>query len=182
MCAIRTSSRSQGIALTAILSAVYVAYALLSSYTVGAITHGMENFIIRSLLFVILIAFTTGLGYSTLMGGISGLVLEFTIPTPVRFHLLPSLFAYGLVFDLITNFPISLLMDPSTLRVLIATILASTAMSSVALTVFTLVGFFPPALISIIWALEITTDVILGIIGTIIGLALTRQLKHLKPQ
>ncbi len=173
--------RSQGIALTALLSAVYVAYALLSSYLFGSITHGMENFIVRSLVFVILGGLTTGFGYSTIMGGISGLVLEFTIPTPVRFYLFPSLLAYGFIFDIIINFQRTPNTVPSPTRMLLGTIFASFVMSVTALSVFTLVGFFPPQLIPLIWILEITTDVILGILGAIIGLALLRQLIHLRP-
>jgi hypothetical protein len=181
MSMVQMKSRSQGIALSAILAAVYVAFALIAGYLIGNITHGVENFIVRSLLFVILAGLTVGFGYSTIMGGISGLLLEFTIPTPIPFYLLPSLFAYGLVFDLATNLNRAPNTNLSTLRVLLATILASAAMSVVALTVFTLAGFFPPPLLPIIWGLEITTDVVLGVIGAVIGLALVRQLRHLKP-
>ncbi len=174
-------ARSQGIALTALLSAAYVAYALVSSYVFGTITHGADNFIVRSLGFVILAALTTGFGYCTMMGGISGLVLEFTVPTPVRFYLLPSLLAYGFIFDLLINVRRQAQVTLNSVHVLLGTLLASATMSVVALTIFTLVGFFPAPLLTLIWAVEIAADVILGIIGAIIGLALTRQLIHLRP-
>ncbi|MFX0078528.1 MAG: hypothetical protein ACFE8O_04755 [Candidatus Hermodarchaeota archaeon] len=173
---------TQGIALTAILAAVYVAYALLSSYLVGSITHGIDNFIIRSLLFVILVGLTTGFGYSTMMGGISGLVLEFTVPSPVRFYLFPSLLAYGLILDIVMNSIKSQDTSSFVVRVMVGTFFASMTMSVVALTVFTLVGFFPPQLIPIIWTFGVIRDVVLGILGAIIGLLLIRQLKHLRPQ
>jgi hypothetical protein len=173
--------QSQGITLAAILSAVYVSFALLSSYVWGTVTHGAENFIVRSLVFVILTAFITGFGYSTMMGGISGLVLEFTVPTPVRFYLLPSLIAYGFVFDLVSNLGREETTPLGTVRILVGTIFASFAMSAVALSVFTIVGFFPTNLLPLIWSLEIATDISLGIIGALIGLALIRQLKQLRP-
>ncbi|MHA2405234.1 MAG: hypothetical protein ACXADB_08340 [Candidatus Hermodarchaeia archaeon] len=173
-------AHSRGIALTSLLSAVYVALALLSSYILGFITHGMDTFIFRSLLFVILVGLTSGFGYSTMMGGISGLVLEFTIPTPVRFYLFPSLLAYGFVFDVIINFQKPLNGYPSTAWTLLGTAFASMAMSAVALVVFSLVGFFPPQLLLVIWTLGIARDVFLGIIGAVIGVVLMRQLTYLK--
>ena len=175
-------SHTQGIALTAILAAVYVAYALLSSYLVGSITHGIDNFVIRSLLFVVLVGLTAGFGYSTMMGGIAGLVLEFTVPSPVRFYLLPSLLAYGLILDIVMNTNRSPDASSFTIRAIAGTFFASMIMSVVALAVFTLVGFFPPQLIPIIWTFGIIRDVVLGIIGAAIGLVLVRQLKHLRPQ
>jgi hypothetical protein len=178
----RMNSNTQGIALTAILAAVYVAYALLSSYLVGSITHGIDNFIIRSLLFVVLVGLTTGFGYSTMMGGISGLVLEFTVPSPVRFYLLPSLLTYGLILDIIMNIIKSQDTSSFAIRVMVGTFFASMTMSVVALTVFTLVGFFPLQLIPIIWTFGVIRDVVLGILGAVIGLLLVRQLKHLRPQ
>ncbi len=176
------SSRSQGLALTALLSAVYVTFALLSSYVFGSITHGMDNFIVRSLGFVILAGLTTAFGYSTMMGAISGIVLEFTVPTPVRFYLFPSLLAYGFVFDVIINLQKPPIENPGVIRILLGTVLASIAMSAVALGVFTLVGFFPPQVIPIIWPLGIFRDVILGIIGAVVGFLLLRELIQLKPR
>ncbi len=179
---LKTKSNTQCITLTAILAAAYVAYALLSSYLVGSITHGIDNFIIRSLLFVVLVGLTTGFGYSTMMGGISGLVLEFTVPSPVRFYLLPSLLAYGLIFDIVMNMVKSQSATSFTIRVIVGTFFASMTMSVVALAVFTIVGFFPPQIIPIIWTFGVIRDVVLGILGAIIGLLLVRQLKHLRPQ
>jgi hypothetical protein len=179
---LNTKSNTQGIALTAIFAAVYVAYALLSSYLVGGITHGIDNFIIRSLLFVVLAGLTTGFGYSTMMGGISGLVLEITVPTPIRFYLLPSLLAYGVIFDLVMHIAKSPESNSFTIRIIVGTFFASMTMSIVALAVFTLVGFFPPQIIPIIWTFGIIRDVVLGILGAVIGLLLVRQLKHLSPQ
>lgn len=178
---LRRGIGSRGLALTALLAAVYVAYALVSSYLIGYLTHGMDNFIVRSLLFVILAGLTTGFGYSTMMGGISGAVLEFTIPTPVRFYLFPSLLAYGFIFDVIINVQRSANGTPRHTRLILGTILASIAMSGVALGVFTFIGFFPPQLIPFIWGLGIGRDVVLGIIGTVIGLAILQQVMHLKP-
>ncbi len=173
-------TRSRGIALTALLSAVYVAYALLGSFIFGSITHGADNFVVRSLVFVILVGLNSGFGFSTIMGGISGLVLEISIPTPVRFYLFPSLLAYGFVLDIVINIKKAPNADLGTIRMLLGTILASLAMSITALTVFTLVGFFPPALIPLIWTFEIVIDIVLGIIGATIGLVLLRQLVYLK--
>lgn len=175
-------SHTQGIALTATLAAAYVAYALLSSYLVGSITHGIDNFVIRSLLFVVLVGLTMGFGYSTMMGGITGLVLEFTVPSPVRFYLLPSLLAYGLILDIAMNTLKSTGTSSFSVRVVMGTFFASMIMSVVALAVFTLVGFFPPQIIPFIWTVGIIRDIALGIIGAVIGLMLVRQLKHLRPQ
>lgn len=174
-------SRSWGLALTALLSAVYAAYALLSSYVLGSITHGIDNFILRSLVFVILGGLTVGFGYSTMMGGITGILLEFTVPTPIPLYLFPSLLAYGLIFDIVLNLYRNSETNPSMVRMMLGTVLASFSMSVVALTVFTLVGFFPPESIPVIWTLEITIDVALGVIGAFFGLVLLRQLKHIKP-
>ncbi len=179
---LKKKPNTQGIALTAILAAVYVTYALLSSYLVGNITHGIDNFIIRSLLFVVLVGLTKGFGYSTMMGGISGLVLEFTVPSPVRFYLLPSLLAYGVIFDIAMNIVKSPESASFTIRVIMGTFFASMVMSVVALSVFTLVGFFPQQIIPIIWTFGVIRDVVLGILGAVFGLLLIRQLKHLKPQ
>ncbi|MDO8125096.1 MAG: hypothetical protein Q6364_12045 [Candidatus Hermodarchaeota archaeon] len=179
---LKTKSNTQSIALTAILAAVYVAYAFLSSYLVGSITHGIDNFIIRSLLFVVLAGLTTGFGYSTMMGGISGLILEFTVPSPVRFYLLPSLLAYGLIFDIAMNIVKSPESGSFTIRAIMGTFFASMTMSVVALAVFTLVGFFPQQIILIIWTFGVIRDVVLGILGAVIGLLMVRQLKHLRPQ
>lgn len=173
-------TRSWGMALTALLSAVYVSYALVSSYLVGAVTHGVDNFIVRSLVFVVLGSMMRRFGFCTIMGGVTGLLLEFTVPTPVRFYLVLSLLAYGLVFDVVVNFHRESERGLPTIRLLLGTVLASVAMSSTALAVFTLVGFFPPPLLPLIWGLEIAVDVTMGVIGAVIGIALIRRIQHLK--
>jgi hypothetical protein len=173
-------SRSWGIALTAVLSAVYVAYAVLSSYLIGYVTHGVDNFIVRSLVFVVLVAMTVRFGYCTIMGGVTGVVLEFAIPTPVPFYLVLSLLAYGLVIDGFVNFRRDISIPPSFFRLLLGTVFASLAMSSTALAVFTLVGFFPVQTLPFIWGVEIAVDVTLGVIGGVIGVALVQRVTHLK--
>ena len=174
-------SRSWSIALTALLSAVYVAYALVSSYVIGYVTHGVDNFIVRSLVFVVLGVMIGRFGYCTMMGGVTGLLLEFTVPTPFRFHLVLSLLAYGVVFDVVVTFHRDPERGLAVVRLLLGTVLASVAMSSTALAVFTLVGFFPQPLLPIIWGLEVAVDVIMGIIGAVIGIVLIRRIQHLKP-
>ena len=181
MSASMVQSRSLSIALTAVLSAVYVSYALVSSYLIGNVAHGVDNFIVRSLVFVVLGVVTRRFGYCIMMGGVTGLLLELTVPAPIRFYIVLSLLAYGVVFDVVLTFHRDPERGPNALRLLLGTVLASVAMSSTALAVFTLVGFFPPLLLPIIWGLEIAVDVTMGIIGAVIGIVLIRRIQHLKP-
>jgi hypothetical protein len=148
---------------------------------IGYVTHGVDNFIVRSLVFVVLAVMAGRFGYCTMMGGVTGLVLEFTVPAPVRFYLVLSLLAYGVVFDVVVTFHRDAERKPAVVRLLLGTVMASFAMSSTALAVFTLVGFFPQPLLPFIWGLEVAIDVTLGIIGAIFGIILSRRIQHLKP-
>jgi uncharacterized membrane protein YeaQ/YmgE (transglycosylase-associated protein family) len=169
---------SKGLTLTAILAALYTTLAVVSSWVWGVFTHGMDALVLRSLFVVVLVSYTRRLGTGVLFGFTAGALLELTTPTPVLFYLLLSLTTYGLVNDAILNY---FRQDaPLTLNlVLLTTIVASVGMAVVALAVFTLVGFFPPAVIPVIWMTGILRDVILGVVGAGMGWYLVRSLpKH----
>jgi len=63
------------IANSAVFSAVYLAYAYLSSMLLGQILHGIDIHFLRALLLVILAARLRGAGGPTTMGFISGILL-----------------------------------------------------------------------------------------------------------
>jgi hypothetical protein len=178
----KPSSRIDSIelAITAMLAAVYVSYTILSSYVVGAFTRGMDTFIVQSLLFVVLVAFTNRRGLPTLKGFICGLVIELLVPAHVRFYLLPSVFAYGLVFDLLMNYPKRETGEVARRRVIVATAFASAVMSSVVFVIFGLVGVFPPAVLPVVWLFRAPLHIVLGIVGAIIGYPLAMGLTRLK--
>lgn len=167
---------SQDLALIASLSAAYTGYSLISSYAVGQLTHGVDTFPVRSLLFVVLTALTVKAGSASLMGFLSGITLELVTPAPIRFYILFGVLAYGLVYDAYMNlrgFRHHVLKTDS---VLIATTLSSLAMSVVALSIFTLAGFFPVGILPLIWTLGILRDIAMGIIGSVIGIKITRRI------
>ena len=171
---------SRDLALTASLSAVYVSYTLISSYAVGYFTHGVDAFFVRSLLFVVLAALTTKTGRASLMGFISGIALELTVPAPIHFYIFPSVLSYGLTYDAHMSsrgFTHHVLKLKS---VLIATALSSLVMSIVALSIFTTLGFFPKESIPYIWTFGILRDIALGVIGGFIGVKVTARI--LKPR
>ena len=176
---VHLSSKTREVVLVAMLSAIYVAYALVSGFAFGYITHGVDNFLVRSLLFVILIAMSNRLGLPSMMGATSGLVLEFFTPSPIHFYILPSVAAYGISFDLFVNIRRKGY-EFNRRRIILATALSSAIMSIVALAVFTIVGFFPPAILPIIWTFGILRDVVIGLVGGLIGLTIVQNMPHLR--
>lgn len=160
---------SKDLALSSLLSAIYVGYALLSSYTVGFLTHGADTHLLRSIVFVDLAALTKKTGCTSVMGFVAGLVLEFTVPVPVHLVIFPSLLAYGVTYDCFMS-AMGFKQHALKLRsVTIATLFSSSAMAIVALTVFTLAGFFPTQILPTIWASGMFRDVLMGIIGGVLG-------------
>jgi hypothetical protein len=161
--------------LTALFSAAYVAYSEISSLTIGGVTHGVDTFVIRSVVFVVLAASTMKFGPSTLMGAISGAIFTFIVPTPVPIYLFPALLLYGLTYDLymrLTGFSTS---ATKTKHVAIATILSSAMMSLTALTILTWTGFLPVNGFIFIWTFGVLRDVAVGLVGGLLGLEIWRH-------
>lgn len=164
--------------LTALFSTIYVVYGYASSVTVGAVTHGIDTFFIRSALFVLLTAITGTFGYSTLMGAISGAIFTFVIPTPFSFYLLPSVFFYGLTYDLYMRLLGFSTKVSATKHVVIGTMLSSAAMSLAALSILTLVGFLPLQALAFIWAFGMLRDILVGLAGSLLGLKIVKYMMH----
>jgi len=167
---------SRDLTLTALLSAAYVSYSLVSSYTVGQFTHGVDTFVVRSLLFVVLTALTMKAGSSSLMGFISGTTLELTVPTPIHFYVFFGVLSYGLAYDTYMSSRGFIHHVLNVKSVLVATTLSSAIMSIVALSIFTIVGFFPAESIPYVWTFGVLRDVALGVIGGLIGVRVTTRI------
>ncbi|UCE96856.1 MAG: hypothetical protein JSV51_04525 [Candidatus Bathyarchaeota archaeon] len=113
------------------------------------------------------------------MGIISGAIIEFTTPTPVHFYIFPSVVAYGITYDaFMSKRPLRLY--PKTSAVLIATALSSAAMAGVALSVLTYSGFFLPEILPMIWFFGVLRDVLLGLVGALIGIKISRTILHIR--
>ncbi len=167
---------SKDLALIASLSAVYTGYSLVSSYAVGQFTHGVDTLLVRSLLFVVLPALTLKAGSASLMGLVSGITIELVIPAPIRFYIFFGALAYGLVYDAYMKLRGFRRHVMKTDSVLMATTLSSLAMSVAALSIFTIVGFFPVGILPLIWTFGILRDIAMGIIGGVIGIKVTRRI------
>jgi len=166
--------------LTALFSTIYVVYGYASSVTVGAVTHGVDTFFIRSALFVLLVTTIQKFGYSTLMGAISGAVFTFVIPTPFSFYLFPAVFLYGLTYDLYMRLLGFSTCVSVTRHVVIGTILSSAAMSMAALSILTLVGFLPVEALAFIWFFGVLRDIVIGLVGSLLGLKIVKYTTHSK--
>ncbi len=172
---------SKDIVVVALLSATYVAYGLLSSYTVGIVTHGTDTHFVRSATVVVLAAYIRKFTGPTLMGVVSGLLFGFLIPAAGNpaglLYLPPSVFAYAFLYDVYmrqAGYPGS----PTRGRhVIIGTIIGSIAMSVIALTVLTLVQVFTPEVILFAWVGELIGGIALGIGGSLLGIRIVRQLR-----
>ncbi len=160
---------SRDLAITAILAAVYTVISLITSYAIGFLSHGMETLLLRSVFYVILLRVTHRFGTGIIFGGVAGLLLELFVPSPVLFTIFPSLLVYGLLFDggIRTH-----RQRASSRRIYGVTAVASSGMAITAMGVFTVVGFFPVAILPIIWTVGILRDITLGIIGVWLGLQL----------
>ncbi len=169
---------SRDIALIASMSALYAAYSFLSSNTIGNFIHGVDTFFIRSLLFVVLSFSTAKTGVASLMGLVSGMIIEFTTPSPIHFYIFPSVLTYGVVYDIFL-WKFRALPHPRTSTVLMATVLSSVAMATAALSVFTYVSFFSPEILPIIWVFGILRDVVMGLIGACVGVKISRAVYHI---
>jgi hypothetical protein len=164
--------------LTMSLSTIYVVYGYASSVTVGPVTHGVDTFFIRSVLFALVAAITLKFGYSTLMGAISGAIFAFIIPTQFSFYLFPAVLSYGLTYDLYMRLLGFSTCVSSTRHVVVGTTLSSAAMSTVALSVLTLVGFLPVQALAFIWAFGLLRDIVVGLVGSLLGLKIERYMMH----
>ena len=169
--------RTTYLTTTAMLAATYTVLTMVSSWFFGQFTHGMEALVLRSLFFVIVVSRINRFGYVTLFGIITGVLLELGIPGPIHFYLFPSQSAYGLVFDYLIFYHKTNI-NLGTRRLLLSSAVASASMSAVALTVFTLVGFFPYSILLLIWVIGILRDVILGIVGAYLGILTTQRIFH----
>ena len=90
------------VAYGAVLSAIYVVYAAISSASYGQILQGIDNHFVRALLLVIGAAQVKRFGVPTVIGFVSALLLgAVAIGSPPDFLLLiPATFAAGLTYDL----------------------------------------------------------------------------------
>ena len=160
--------RTRELVITTMLAAIYVVVSTLSSLMLGTLTRGMETFLPRSLLFVILTAYTRQTTMYVLFGGVSGFILEIAVPNPVFPAVFVSLLVYGIIFGAFSSLT-SIEHPISFITILYATILASAGMAVSALFIFTAVGFFPAEFLGLIWIGGIIRDVILGLIGSGVG-------------
>lgn len=162
----------------ALFSAIYVVYGLLSSYTVGLVTHGADTHFVRSAAMVVLAAYVGKFTGPTLMGLVSGLLFGFLIPAPFGLLYLPlSVFLYGFLYDVYmrqAGYPGS---ASNSRHVVIGTVIGSIAMSIVALAVLSLVQVFRPEVLLFAWAGELIGGVALGIGGSVLGIRIVRQLR-----
>ncbi|UCB60011.1 MAG: hypothetical protein JSW72_07845 [Candidatus Bathyarchaeota archaeon] len=162
-------------ALIASMSSVYAGYSFLSSNTIGGLTHGVDTFFLRSLLFVVLSFTGVRAGSASLMGLVSGTIIEFTTPSPIHFYIFPSVVSYGVTYDIFTWKRRSMRL-PGSATVLLATLLSSTIMAVIALAVFTLAGFFPPEILPIMWFFGIMRDALVGVAGAFAGIKIANAL------
>lgn len=159
---------SRDVATVASIAAVYAGYSLFSSSAVGHLTHGVDTFFVRSLLFIALTFATPRAGTAILLGLVSGAIIEFTTPAPIHFYILPSIVAYSVVFEIFLWKGRA--SSRETVRLMLATALSSLAMAVVALSVFTLAGFFTTGLVPLVWLAGISRDVGLGLAGAFVGI------------
>lgn len=165
---------SRVLMLTALFSAVYVAYSYLSSVVIGEAAHGLDTNLVRSALFVLLAALTMKFGASTLMGAVCGVIFLLVIPAPFPVYLFVSVLLYGLTYDLymrLAGFSNSV---TKTKHVITATVISSILMSIVALAILTGVGVLPPEGLIYIWIFGVLGDVVVGVIGSVIGLRILK--------
>lgn len=164
--------------LIALFSAIYVAYSYVSSATVGGVTHGLDTNLVRSALFVLLTALAMKFGASTLMGIICGAVFALAIPAPFPIYLLPAVFLYGLTYDLYMRVLGFSTHATKAKHVIMATIFSSAVMSIVALTALTWVGVLPTEGLVYIWSFGLLGDIVMGLIGSILGLRIAKYVIH----
>lgn len=164
--------------LTALFSAIYVAYSYVSSATIGGVTHGIDTNFVRSTLFVLLTALAMKFGPSTLMGFISGAVFTLAIPAPFPIYLLPAVFLYGLTYDLYMRLLGFSTHVTKAKHVIMATIFSSAVMSIVALTALTWVGVLPTAGLVYVWSFGLLGDIAMGLIGSVLGLRIVKYVIH----
>lgn len=96
------ATKAKIIAYGAVLSAVYVVYAAISSASFGQIIHGVDTHFVRALILVIGAAQVKRFGVPTVIGFVSALLLgAVAIGAPPDFlFLIPATFAAGLTYDL----------------------------------------------------------------------------------
>lgn len=166
---------SRNLMLTALFSAIYVAYAYVSSVLGGGVTHALDSDLVRSALFVLLAGLTMKFGLSIIMGAVSGAIFSLIIPAPFGFvYLFPSVFLYGLTYDLymrLAGFPTHATKNK---HVITATIISSVLMSIVALALLTWLAVIPPEGLIYAWIFGILGDIVVGLIGSVIGLRILK--------
>jgi hypothetical protein len=96
------AKRVKIIAYGAVLSAVYVVYAGISSATIGQILHGVDVHFVRAFVLVIGAAQVKRFGVPTVIGFVSGLLFaSFAIGAPPDFlFLIPATIAAGFTYDI----------------------------------------------------------------------------------
>jgi len=179
--AVASGLTSKDTVVVALFSATYVVYGLISSYTVGFVTHGADTHFVRSVTVVVLAAYIGKFTGPTLMGIVSGLLLGFLIPSPFGLiYLPPSVFVYGFLYDVYlkqAGYPGS---ATSNRHVIIGTVIGSIFMSAIALTVLSLFQVFTAEVLLFAWAGELVVGIVLGIGGSLLGLRVVRQLRLAK--
>ena len=95
------ASKAKVISYGAILSAVYVVYAAISSLAIGQVLQGVDVHFVRAMLLMVGAARVKRYGVPTVMGFASALLLASSpISSPDFFLLIPATFAAGLAYDL----------------------------------------------------------------------------------
>lgn len=96
-----SASRAKIISYGAVLSAVYVVYAAVSSLAIGQVLQGVDVHFVRALLLMVGAASVKRFGVPTVVGFASALLLALSpISSPDFFLLIPATFAAGLFYDL----------------------------------------------------------------------------------
>lgn len=145
------------VAYGAVLSAIYVVYASISSASYGQILQGVDNHFVRALLLVIGAAQVKRFGVPTVIGFVSALLLgAVVIGSPPDFlFLIPATFAAGLTYDLVLRVG-----DYAKNAVTFRRIFLATLVSSISESVVVTVG-----LVAIAWPFSQSREFLAAILG-----------------
>lgn len=170
--------RIRHLVLAAAFAAIYIIYAATSSIFFRAFTRSFDIFIVTTLLFTVLYMEIERAGAATLLALVTGIILFFLPGVPAPAHILASLFANALIFDLYLQRTSSF---PSRIHITVAAVLGSIAMAVVGLLVVLVSGVLEEPLPPVIWAIALITDPIAGAIGALLGFNIAKRIS-LRPE
>lgn len=153
-------------------AAIYIGYGYASSIFFRQFTRSADLFFLISAFFAILTVTVRKTGATTLFGVITGIIF-FGTPAPAAQHIAASLAANGVVFDLYVKATNSL-SSLSRTHILVAAALGNLAMAIVGLLALQASGL---QLLSIVWAIAIITDPLVGVAGAFFGLRLAQRIR-----